>query len=46
MNLLSFNLYQLIDRHKYNYLIYNKQVGGDNLKITPDLFITLYIVVP
>lgn len=28
MNLLSFNLYQLIDRHKYNYLIYNKQVGG------------------
>lgn len=32
MNLLSFNLYQL----KYNYLIYNKQVGGGNLKITPD----------
>ena len=36
MNLLSFNLYQLIDRHKYNYLIYNKQVRGGNLKITPD----------
>ncbi len=37
MNLLSFNLYQLIDRHKYNYLIYNKQVGGGgNLKIIPD----------
>ncbi len=46
MNLLSFNLYQLIDRHKYNYLIYNKQVGGGQFKNHPRLFITLYIVCP
>lgn len=42
MNLLSFNLYQL----KYNYLIYNKQVGGGQFKNHPRLFITLYIVCP
>ena len=43
MNLLSFNLYQLIDRHKYNYLIYNKQVGGGQFKNHPRLvYHTLY----